>query len=187
MDKLEKNVYRVYKKKVKYWSYFTISISCYILLNVCIGFSSAPFYEKEIPCFIQDPTPDCDQLAGKASMLYAVDMITGLILLYQAMVGLIFIDRDNIKKMSLAKLLRKSCKYTLIVYVLMLFIRIYFFFVVHSALSQILNNNGEEHINKGFGSFFAEYIDNVGASNIVTIIILCIFILFYASNFWMIA
>ena len=101
------------------------------------------------------------------------------------MVGLIFIDRDNIKKMSLARLLKKSCKITLIVYVVMLCIRVYLFFVVHSALNAINDETGE-HTNKGFGSFFAEYIDNVGASNIVTILILCIFIAFYLSNFYII-
>lgn len=46
------------------------------------------------------------------------------------MTGLVFIDRENIKKMNIAKLLRKMSKGALIGYISFFLLRVVFFFDV---------------------------------------------------------
>ena len=46
------------------------------------------------------------------------------------MIGLIFVDRDNIKKMNIAKLIKKTSQIALVVYIVMFCIRIGLFFDV---------------------------------------------------------
>lgn len=137
LEKMEKQIYRIYKKKVKYWSYFVVSISAYILLNACIGYSSAPFYIKDIQCYIFDPTPHCRALEGQVSWLYGTDMLTGFTLLFIGMIGLYFIDRDNIRNMTVAHFLKKSCRVVLVMIIVLLILRIYFFVMVQNAIGLI--------------------------------------------------
>ena len=58
----EQKIYKMFKIRVKRWSYFVLLFSAYVLLNVCIGFSSAPFYQHNIECYLYDPTEVCDSL-----------------------------------------------------------------------------------------------------------------------------
>jgi hypothetical protein len=44
LDKEEKKLFKRFQKHFQRWSYIAFFISAYILLNVFIGFSSAPFY-----------------------------------------------------------------------------------------------------------------------------------------------
>ena len=70
------------------------------------------------------------------------------------MTGLVFIDRDNIKKMKIAKLLRKMSKFSLIGYVIFFLIRVAFFFDVRTQLNKL----DKQRYEKGWGSFYAEYV-----------------------------
>jgi len=44
LEREEKEIYQWFAKRVKIWSFFVIFLSGYSLLNVFIGFNSAPFY-----------------------------------------------------------------------------------------------------------------------------------------------
>jgi len=66
----------------------------------------------------------------KVNRLYVLELFVGLLIVCQGTLGLIFVDRDNIKKMNLARMIKKSCKFALVVYICMFVIRIGFFFDV---------------------------------------------------------
>jgi len=158
-------------------------IASYVLLNVCIGFSSAPFYETTINCYIFDPTPDCESLMNKVNRLYILELLVGLLIVFQGTLGLIFVDRDNIKRMNIAKMIKKSSKVALIVYILLFCIRIGFFFDVRIQLNNI---NPDRYDEKGWGSFYGEYVKNSTWSVVTTFVIMFLSLLFYLSNFYII-
>ena len=84
---------------------------------------------------------------------------------------------DNIKSIRLVQALRKSSKFGLIAYPICFIARVALYFEVHAQI-KIIN----PHEDKGIGSFYAEYISDSLGSNIVSIVILAILILFYLSN-----
>ena len=53
---------------------------------------------------------------------------------------------------------------------------------LHTALKAV----DEKHVDKGFGSFFAEYIEDSVGSIILATSILIIILIFYLSNIWII-
>lgn len=59
LEKEETLIYSLFQKKIKRWSWYVLIVTSYILLNVFIGFSSAPFYRKVKTCSRFDPTPVC--------------------------------------------------------------------------------------------------------------------------------
>lgn len=79
-NKAKKRIYEYFRKRITRWSYYILFIASYCLLNVCIGFSSAPFYEKSINCYIFDPTEDCKSLMNKVDRLYVLELIVGLLI-----------------------------------------------------------------------------------------------------------
>jgi hypothetical protein len=52
----ERNQVDKYKLKLKVTSLFYVAFSVFILLNACIGFSSAPYYERYTNCTEYDVT-----------------------------------------------------------------------------------------------------------------------------------
>jgi len=103
------------------------------------------------------------------------ELLYGTIMMIQGTIGLIL--ADNIKSIKLVHWLQKSCKFGLIAYPICFIIRIGIYFEVHAAIIAI-----NPHEDMGIGSFFAEYISDSLGSNIVSLIILGTFILFYLSN-----
>ena len=61
-------------------------------------------------------------------------------------------------------------------------IRIGIYFDVHSAIKEV----DIEHVDNGFGSFAAEYIEDTTGSAIITAVLLLAFLSFYLSNFWIV-
>ena len=53
---------------------------------------------------------------------------------------------------------------------------------LHSALKGV----DERHLDKGIGSFFAEYIEDQTGSVIIASFILVLMVLYYFSNLWII-
>ena len=119
---------------------------------------------------------------GKVNRLYMLELLAGLLIVCQGMLGLIFVDRENIKRMTIAKMIRKSCKIALIVYVILFIIRIGLFFDVRIQL----NNINPDRFNKGWGSFSAEYVKDSAWSVATTCIVMFLSGLFYLSNFYII-
>jgi hypothetical protein len=77
----EKKIYNIFLKRVKCWGYFAIAFSFYTLLNVFIEFSSAPFYELKIDCYIFHPDHKCKMLEDKTQRLYISELFYGLMMI----------------------------------------------------------------------------------------------------------
>jgi len=84
--------------------------------------------------------------------------------------------------MKIALILRKSCQIFLVGYVACFILRISIFFEVHSEVKLIDKN----HVDKGLGSFFGEYIEDESSSIVITALLIIIFFGFYCSNFYII-
>lgn len=54
LEQEEKKVYQMFQKKLKCWSYCILWFAAYILLNVCIEMSSAPYYDTKLDCYERD-------------------------------------------------------------------------------------------------------------------------------------
>jgi hypothetical protein len=125
---------------------------------------------------------ECENLMGKVNRLYMLELLTGLLIVCQGMLGLFFVDRENIKRMPIAKMIKKICKIALVVYVLLFTIRIGLFFDVRIQLNHINPNR----FDKGWGSFYAEYVKNSVWSVVTTFIVMFLSGLFYLSNVYII-
>ena len=86
-------IYSLFQAKIKRWSWFVLVICFYILLNVFIGFSSAPFYRKVKVCSRFDPTPECKSIMNRTEEMYMVESIAGLYALFQGILGVILADK----------------------------------------------------------------------------------------------
>ena len=168
-----------FQKKIKIWAYCVFILSGYVLLNVCIEYSSAPYYEASVAC-LEIFTRECEKLGGKTTRLYLSETLYGVMMITQATIALILIE--NIRSIKLARTLQKACKVTLIGFVFCFLLRLILFFDVHSQLEKVVKN----HTDKGLGSFFAEYIDDESGSIIITTMLIITFGVYYASNFFMI-
>jgi hypothetical protein len=78
--------------------------------------------------------------------------------------------------------LRKICRISIFLYIIAFFIRVALYFDVHSAIKDV----DVDHNDKGLGSFLAEYIDDTTGSVIISIALLCYFLSFYLSNFYVV-
>jgi len=107
-------------------------------------------------------------------------MVTGSFILYQGIVGVIL--HDKIKNASLVKLFQNSAKFSLVFYLLAFMVRSVMYLNMHTALKGV----DERHIDKGIGSFFAEFIEDSTGSLIIALCILMMMICFYFSNLWII-
>lgn len=170
----------MFQRKLKCWSYFILIFSAYILLNVCIEFSSAPYFAQTLDCYENETEPNCVAIQTKTSRLYISELLYGIQMVVQGTIALMYVD--NIKVVKYGRWLRKSCKYCLILYPCLFLVRMVLFFDIHKQIQQVNPNNE----NKGLGGFFAEYIDNQVGSTLITLLIFALFILYYISNFTMI-
>jgi sensor domain CHASE-containing protein len=107
------------------------------------------------------------------------------------MFGIVLVDNLRIKKA--VYLTKRSCQICVLLMVVLYIVRILFYLNVHSAFVQVDADNARrtssgstEKIDKGFGSFLAEYVDSVVGSFILTIFWLIVYIVFFMSNFYMI-
>jgi hypothetical protein len=127
----ENRIYRSFQKRVKYWAYFVFILSGYVLLNVCIEFSSAPFYEANVEgCYEYNTSAGCEKLASKTSRLYISELLYGMMMITQATIALVLIE--NIRRVKIAEVLRKACMVTLVGFIVCFILRIGLFFDVHS-------------------------------------------------------
>ena len=62
------------------YSLYLVIFSVFILLNACIGYSSAPFYTPDTSCNAFQPDNACITLKHSTSALYMLEMAFSLIL-----------------------------------------------------------------------------------------------------------
>ena len=80
LEEQEKKIYNTFTKKIKIWAYFVFILSGYVLLNVCIEYSSAPYYEASVAC-LEIFTPECEKLGGKTTRLYLSETLYGIMMI----------------------------------------------------------------------------------------------------------
>jgi len=112
--------------------------------------------------------------------LYTIECIFGFIALIQGTVGTILVDK--IRNQKLVSFLIKMSKIDIALYFLFAFLRLILFFDVHTGIAEVSPN----HKDKGLGSFMAEYLKDTAGSTILTLFLLGCFLLFFASNFYII-
>jgi len=71
-------------QKLRYIGLFYLVLSTYIILNDAIGMSSAPYYILHSLCVFQKENSECQQMQLLTSILYAVEMLGGFLLAFQA-------------------------------------------------------------------------------------------------------
>lgn len=138
--------------RLKFCAYFFIFFSCFILMNACIGFSSAPFYLPGLDCSALEPTPDCLALSKSASALYTVEAIGALLMVVH---GLLLIGAvDHIKSLRLLTFLQRYTKVVILLYGVLILLRIGLYFRVR----QDMLPHDRYKSDQGFGNFLASYI-----------------------------
>ena len=77
-------------KKLWGYSLYFVIFGVLMLLNACIGFSSAPFYSTKSTCSPKTKplTDDCLQLQSLSYMLYSIEIIGSVVLTFHGLVGL---------------------------------------------------------------------------------------------------
>ena len=94
----------------------------FILINACIGLSSAPFYVPDVKCKRYEPTEDCSNLQRLTSAMYGFEMIGSLLLICHSLIGIALID--YIKNLRLIRFLRQFTRIVLLVYILLIILRV---------------------------------------------------------------
>lgn len=92
---------RKFQKRLKVCAYFFLFWSIFILLNACIGFSSAPFYLPEVRCNHLEPNDDCKYLRSLTSALYMFEIIGSLLLVIHGLLLIALVD--HIKSLKLIR------------------------------------------------------------------------------------
>lgn len=132
LEKEESLIYNLFQKRVKRWSWFVLVVSFYLLLNVFIGFSSAPFYRKVEKCSRFDPTEDCQYVMNRADQLYATECVAGLCALTQGIMGIVLADNIKIKK--LVTIVQNLCWVGCILYPVLFIVRLILYVFLHQEL-----------------------------------------------------
>jgi succinate dehydrogenase hydrophobic anchor subunit len=157
-----------------------LALAAYMLLNVFVGFSSAPFYAQIDSCSSFNPNKECVALRRMTTNVYVCELLVGLYLLVQSAMAVIL--HDNIRAVKLANVLKISCMGALVFFVFMGILRLIAYLIMHKKLVQV----DPEHTDKGLGSFVAEYFDGSTAATVVALCLLGYMVICYLSNIYMV-
>ena len=172
----ELRVVRKFQRQCKVFAYFFLFWACFILLNACIGFSSAPFYIPAAKCNKLEPNNDCSFLKSLSSAMYAFEMMGALLLVIHGLLLIALVD--HIKSLRLLQAIRRFSKVSLAVYVVLVIMRIGVYFKVEDEIKGIDNDEAEQ----SFGNFLASYVPDKQGAIAVTFILLVVFGLCFLMN-----
>ena len=96
-----------FRKRLIVFSLFMVVFSVFVLLNACIGYSSAPFYTPETTCSAYDPDFSCLMLKNSAEALYMVETIFALLLCAHGCLAVSLCD--NLENIFLRKTVSTYC------------------------------------------------------------------------------
>jgi len=155
-----------------------LAFSLFIILNDCIGLSSAPFYLPRVKCNVLEPNTACDRLKKLAHGLYLTEMAGGFVLAAQASSVYYFVDNHGtdprvstvIKCFTIGCL----CGFTALVGVRVLL----FVLIIHWAESNIPGSQQESD----FGVFLGHFTKSRDTQILATLLIMtCILMCFTLS------
>lgn len=167
---------RKFQKRLKVCAYFFMFWAIFILLNACIGFSSAPFYLPEVKCNHLEPSDDCKYLKSLTSALYMFEIIGSLLLVIHGLLLIALID--HIKSLKLIRFIKRFTKVVLVLYVLLIILRVGVYIKVQSEVSSI--DSAED--DQGFGNFLASFVADPKAAIAVSAILLLTFAACFILN-----
>ena len=177
----EDKKFRSYQVRFKIVSLFFVVLSTLVLINACIGSSSAPFYDKHTECNIYELTDECSKLKKWASSLYGFEVIGSLILCLHGLLGMAVVEHT--RKICLIKTLNYYTKIALIFYFGDVLLRTAIYLKVLDLVGDVELDDEES---EDFGDYLAIYIDNHKASIIVTSVLIGVYCTCFLSNCYMI-
>ncbi|CDW90837.1 UNKNOWN [Stylonychia lemnae] len=172
----EQKIVRKFQKQLKICAYFFLFWATFILLNSCIGFSSAPFYLPEVKCNHLEPSDNCKYLKSLTSALYCFEIIGSLLLVIHGLLLIALID--HIKHLKLIRLIQRFTKVVIILYLVLIVLRIGVYIKVQSEVASIDSNETDQ----GFGNFLASFVDDPQTAIAVTCILMSCFFLCFLMN-----
>lgn len=124
---------------MKLYAYFFMFFSCFLLLNACVGFSSAPFYLPSLNCNRVEPTPECETLRKATSAMYTVELVGAVLLIIHGLLMVALLD--HIKSIKLLRVVNRLTKALMVIYAVMIIVRIGLYLRVHSDLVDLDTKN----------------------------------------------
>lgn len=126
---------RAFQWRLKCCSYFNILFSFFILINACIGFSSAPFYLPNVKCSIVEPDSECLYLKQLTSFLYFIELFGALLMVIHGLLTIALVD--HIKQLLLIKIIIKYTKIVFILYLVLIVFRVGVYIKVHYEVTLV--------------------------------------------------
>ena len=201
---LRQRIVRI-RKNMKHFANIFLAFSLFIILNDCVGLSSAPFYSTHVKCKLMEPTIDCQALKTLASGTYLSEMVGGFFLVMQSI--LIYYFNDNfasstysaastaLKTQATAKpvtqrnrkrkqvdipVIKKIIKTLLTVYLVILIVRVILYTQIlkYYATLTSLSPSKDNH----FGMFLGNVFENKGVAILATFLIIVLIIICFSLS-----
>lgn len=151
------------------YSLYLVIFSVFILLNACIGYSSAPFYTPDTSCNTFTPDTDCITLKNSTSALYMLEMAFALILCANGCLAVSLCD--NLESSCLRTITSNYSKFGLVLYPALMITRLVLYFdVIKRARPEMTDSIGI------YAEMFAVYINNDATQITVTSIVVVLYI-----------
>jgi len=172
----ELRVIKRFQRKCKIFAYFFLFWACFILLNACIGFSSAPFYIPAAKCNKLEPNNDCSFLKSLSYAMYSFEMVGSLLLVIHGLLLIALVD--HIKSVRLLQNIRRFSKASFILYIILIIMRIGVYFKVEDEIKGIDNDEADQ----SFGNFLASYVPDKQGAIALTFILILVFGICFIMN-----
>ena len=151
------------------FSLYLVIFSVFILLNACIGYSSAPFYTPDTSCSAFTPDSACVTLKHSTSALYMLEMAFALILCANGCLAVSLCD--NLESECLRTITTNYSKFGLVLYPAFMIARMILYFdVIKRARPEMTDSIGI------YAEMFAVYINNDATQIVVTSIVVVLYV-----------
>ena len=128
-----------YRLKLKVISLYYVFLATFVILNACIGASSAPFYDKYTECSKYELTDECEQLMKYTSALYGFEVIGSILLSIHGLMGMTLLE--YIKTVWLVRAFNYYTKVVLVLYVVDTLLRSAMYFKILALISPVEEEN----------------------------------------------
>ena len=153
-----------------------VGFSVFVLLNACIGLSSAPFFATDTACSLYNSnnnTPACEGLQGSATGLYAVEIAYSLVLVVNGCVTIAL--ADNLTNVCLRKTNSVYAKLGLLVYPFLMIARV----SLYAQLCQSLTSSTTTTDFSFYANLFGVYAQSPITQAMVTSTVLVLYVVCY--------
>ena len=158
-----------FRKSLIIYSLYLVIFSVFILLNACIGYSSAPFYTPDTSCSAFSPSASCVALKHSTAALYMLEMAFALILCANGCLAVTLCD--NLENGCLQTLTKNYSKFGFLLYPALMITRMILYFdVIKRARPEMTDAIGI------YAEMFAVYINNDVTQITVTSIVVVLYL-----------